>query len=71
MDTPDKSFPDSVFEPRASQKPIVIGEDLYGVSVAELAERIAILREEIVRCENELGKKQGEMDAAHGIFKTS
>ena len=62
--------PDDVYEPRASQTPIVIGEDLYGISVAELEERIRILKLEIVRIENELGKKQGEMNAAHDIFKT-
>lgn len=61
--------PDDVFQPVASQRPIEIGEDLYGISVAELEERIAILREEIVRCENELGRKQGEMSAAHEMFK--
>ena len=62
--------PDDPFEPTASQKPIHIGEDLYGISVLELQERIAILKEEIIRCENELGKKQNEMNAAHDIFKT-
>ena len=61
--------PDDVFQPVASQKPIKIGEDLYGISVIELEERIAILKEEIIRCENELGKKQNEMSAAHDIFK--
>ena len=62
--------PDDPFEPIASQKPIVIGEDLYGISVLELEERVAILKAEIVRCENEMGKKQNEMAAAHDIFKT-
>ena len=62
--------PDDVYEPVASQTPIVVGEDLYGISVAELEERIRILRLEIVRIENELGRKQTEMNAAHDIFKT-
>ena len=61
--------PDDVFQPVASQRPIEIGEDLYGISVVELQERIAILKEEIIRCENELGKKQTEMNAAHDIFR--
>jgi len=63
-DTPDP------FDPVASQKPIVIGEDLYGISVLELRERVAVLKAEIVRCENEMGKKQSDLSAAHDIFKT-
>ena len=62
--------PEDPFEPTTGQKPIVIGEDLYGISVAELEARIAILKLEIVRIENELGKKQTEMTRAHDIFKT-
>lgn len=70
--TSDAPFdrPGDPFEPTASQKPIHIGEDLYGISVLELRERVAILRAEIVRCENEMGKKQNDLTAAHDIFKT-
>lgn len=62
--------PEDVYEPRVGQTPIVIGEDLYGISVAELESRIAVLKLEIVRIENELGKKQTEMNRAHDIFKS-
>lgn len=44
------------------------GEDLYGLSVAELGTRIEIYQSEIVRLEAERVKKQAETDAAHAIF---
>lgn len=44
------------------------GEDLYGLSVSELDERILIYQSEIVRLEAERVKKQAESDAAHAIF---
>jgi uncharacterized small protein (DUF1192 family) len=48
------------------------GEDLYGVSVAELDARIAVYQAEIARIEAERVKKLAERDAAHAVFgKTS
>lgn len=44
------------------------GEDLYGLSVSELDERITLYQDEIVRLEAERVKKQAEADAAHAIF---
>lgn len=44
------------------------GEDLYGLSVSELDDRIAIYQAEIVRVKAERLKKQAESDAAHAIF---
>jgi len=44
------------------------GEDLYGLSVTELTERIAIYKAEITRLEAERIKKAKEQDAAHAIF---
>lgn len=44
------------------------GEDLYGLSVSELDERITIYRAEIARLEAERMKKQAESEAAHAIF---
>lgn len=44
------------------------GEDLYGLSVSELDERIALYQTEIVRLETEREKKKAETDAAHAIF---
>jgi uncharacterized small protein (DUF1192 family) len=44
------------------------GEDLYGLSVSELDERITLYQAEIVRLETEREKKKAETDAAHAIF---
>lgn len=44
------------------------GEDLYGLSVSELDDRITIYQSEIVRLRAEMAKKQAESDAAHAIF---
>lgn len=44
------------------------GEDLYGLSVAELGDRIELYQAEIVRLEAERVKKQAEAKAAHAIF---
>ncbi len=44
------------------------GEDLYGLSVSELDERILLYKAEITRLEAERLKKQAESDAAHAIF---
>ena len=46
----------------------VPGEDLYGLSVSELNDRITLYQSEIVRLEAERVKKQAESDAAHAIF---
>lgn len=48
-----------------------IGEDFYGVSIAELQARIGILKEEIIRIELELVKKQSDLSAAENLFGTS
>ena len=49
----------------------VLGEDLYDFSVADLEERLEILREEIARVEQaKLQKRQG-LDAAAAIFGKS
>ena len=59
-------FGDENPRPKANQP--IPGEDLYGLSVSELDERIAIYRSEIIRLEAERVKKQAETDAAHAIF---
>ena len=53
---------------RQSDTEFKIGEDLYGVSVAELNERIVILRAEIIRIEAELAKKESDLSAADLLF---
>ncbi len=48
---------------------VTVGEDLYGVSVAELRARIDILRAEIDRTQTALTKKQTELSDAETLFK--
>ena len=54
--------------PSTDMKPPCPGEDLYGLSVSELDDRITVYRAEISRLEAERIKKQAETDAAHAIF---
>lgn len=61
----------SVFDddlPKSNQTTARPGEDLYGLSVSELDDRIALYQAEIVRLETEREKKKAETDAAHAIF---
>ncbi len=46
-----------------------IGQDLTLLSVGELNQRIAILREEIARLEADIAKKQSSRSAADQFFK--
>ncbi|MFY9626099.1 MAG: DUF1192 domain-containing protein [Rhodoplanes sp.] len=46
-----------------------IGQDLVLLSVDEITERIALLREEIGRLEEALSKKQASRSAADQFFK--
>ncbi len=46
-----------------------IGQDLTLLSVAELNARIEIMREEIVRLEADIKKKQSSRSAADQFFK--
>jgi uncharacterized small protein (DUF1192 family) len=46
-----------------------IGQDLTLISVAELNERIALLREEIARLEADIAKKQLSRASADQFFK--
>ncbi|MFN3348799.1 DUF1192 domain-containing protein [Pseudorhodoplanes sp.] len=46
-----------------------IGQDLMLLSVAELNERIALLRDEIARLEADIAKKQSSRSAADLFFK--
>lgn len=55
---------------RAKAQNVTVGDDLYGVSVAELEIRIDVLREEITRTEAALTKKQAELSEAETLFKS-
>lgn len=46
-----------------------VGEDLYGVSVEQLKDRLEILDAEKSRIQAELGKKDAELSAAESFFK--
>lgn len=46
-----------------------IGQELSLISVAELNERIALLREEILRLEADIAKKQSSRASADMFFK--
>jgi uncharacterized small protein (DUF1192 family) len=46
-----------------------IGQDLALLSVEEIAERIALLREEVGRLEEALAKKRASRSAADQFFK--
>jgi uncharacterized small protein (DUF1192 family) len=46
-----------------------IGQELTLLSVAELTDRIGLMREEIVRLEADIAKKQATRSAADQFFK--
>ena len=56
-------------EPRKKQRPHEIGQDLALLSVDELSERIALLREEIARLEAERTAKGATKSAAESLFR--
>lgn len=58
-------------EPKKKPKTHEIGQDLSALSVAELEDRIGILRAEIARIEAELTAKGTTKNAAEALFRTS
>jgi len=58
-------------ELRSAGKTFLVGEDLYGVSTAQLSERKEILKAELARIDASIEKKQGELSAAEGFFNKS
>ncbi len=46
-----------------------IGQDLALLSVAELAERVGLLKDEIARLEAEMARKRASQTAADSFFK--
>ena len=61
MDTEDRPRPSLV---------MVIGENLDMISLTELAQRIEVLKAEIIRVEAEISKKQSAAAAAALFFKS-
>jgi uncharacterized small protein (DUF1192 family) len=62
----------AIDEDERPKKKIVheIGQDLTLLSVAELRERITLLKEEIARLEANIAGKQASRTAAEGFFKS-
>ena len=60
-----------LFDEEAPKKKKVheIGEDLSTLSLAELADRIAALKAEIVRIEQDIAAKRASADLASSFFK--
>lgn len=58
-------------EPKKPKKPHEIGQDLATLSVGELAERVQMLKNEIVRLEAEIRSKGAVKSAAEGLFRKS
>jgi len=58
-------------EPRRLKRLHEIGQDLSLLSVAELAERIVALRDEIERLETEMAAKSATKTAADALFRRS
>jgi len=56
-------------EPRKNPAQHDIGQDLSALSLHELDERLALLREEIARLETARARKSASMDAASAFFK--
>lgn len=56
-------------EPAAARKPHELGQPLDGLSVHEIDERIAMLRTEITRLEEERRRKGDANSAAEMAFK--
>ncbi|SFO49171.1 Uncharacterized small protein, DUF1192 family [Mesorhizobium sp. NFR06] len=56
-------------EPEKKRRPHEIGQDLSLLSVDELAERIALLRDEIARLEAERAAKGATKSAAEALFR--
>ncbi|MCL4767170.1 MAG: DUF1192 family protein [Hyphomicrobiaceae bacterium] len=48
---------------------ITVGEPLHALSVGDLEERLAALREEIRRVEQEIASKRAHGQAASALFK--
>jgi uncharacterized small protein (DUF1192 family) len=56
-------------EPRKAPAAHVVGQDISLLSVAELTERIALLRQEIERLEAERDRRGTTKSAAEALFR--
>jgi uncharacterized small protein (DUF1192 family) len=56
--------------PKPPAAAVAIGQDLSGLGIAELEQRVGVLKDEIVRVEQELAKKRAHEAAASALFKS-
>ncbi|MEQ8825877.1 MAG: DUF1192 domain-containing protein [Filomicrobium sp.] len=56
-------------EPQKQTSEAKLGEDLSNLGLEELEARVSALRAEIVRVEEELGRKKAQKEAAASLFK--
>ena len=56
-------------EPVKRKKPHEIGQDLALLSLGELTERIALLKDEVARLEREIVAKGATRNAADALFR--
>ncbi len=62
-------FADETVRPQAQARNYVVGQDLSTLSIEEIDERIAVLRQEITRLEQMRTEKQASKSAADAVFK--
>ncbi|KPQ11027.1 MAG: putative small protein containing a coiled-coil domain [Saliniramus fredricksonii] len=62
-------FADETVRPQAQARNHVVGQDLSTLSIEEIDERIAALRQEITRLEQMRAQKQASKSAADAVFK--
>ena len=60
---------DETLRPQAQARNHIVGQDLATLSIEEIDERIAILREEISRLEQARTDKQASRTAADAVFR--
>jgi uncharacterized small protein (DUF1192 family) len=56
-------------EPLRQSGTIAIGDDLYGLSIGELEQRVTLFETEITRVKRELEKKTQDLNAADSLFR--
>ena len=57
-------------EPRKTNAPAAIGDNLDGLSIEDLKQRISEMRNEIARIEAEIKARQAHKDIAGSVFKS-
>jgi uncharacterized small protein (DUF1192 family) len=56
-------------EPRRKKSEVLLGEDIYYLSVPDLEERIAALEVEVARCRDAIKARNATKSAADILFK--